>query len=144
MPHTLGTKTRTAIVYGPESHKLFLEFTKDDATVIEAGTPVVLDTAVAGQVKPAAAAGDITDIIGYSITGKNHTAYGKGLVTIACRGFMVVSGKASGAIPPGPVMFDSVNTEGVNVYKVSTGSNQQVGWAIVSAQDTEDVEVLLQ
>lgn len=142
MPHTLGSKTRSAIIYGPESHKLFLEFNFTDGEVIEQGTPVVLDATNPGAVKAAAAGELLTNIIGYAITGDGHTAYGKGLVTIACRGFMVVNGVASGDIQAGPVEFSAV-ASAINEFKTSTAVTKQVGWAIAPAVDTADVEVLL-
>jgi len=143
MPHTLGDKTRSAIICGPESHKLFLEFSKAEATVIEAGTPVTLDPSNAGEILAATSGAAMDDIIGYSVTGKNHTAYGENLVTIACRGFMVVIGKASGTVPPGPVEFDTVDSEGINVFGASTSPAKTVGWAIVGNTTGLDIEVLL-
>lgn len=141
MPSTIGSKTRSAITYGPESHKLFLEFIP--VGTIEQGTPVILDAAAPGTVKPAAAGELLTNIIGYAITGGNETAYGE-FVTIACRGFMVVNCIASVAVTPGPVEFVSVDGDGLVVVKISTDPTKTIGWAIAGAADTESVEVLMQ
>jgi len=141
MPFATGDKTRSAITYGPESHKLFLEF--GFSGVIEQGTPVILDAANPGVVKPAVAGELLTNIIGYSITGEGHTAYGE-FVTLACRGYMVVNAIAVGDIDPGPVEFVAVDANGINTVQTSTDPLKTIGWAIAAALDTESIEVLMQ
>jgi hypothetical protein len=143
MPHTIGTKTRTAITYGPESHKLFLEFGKDDAQTIEPGMAVVMDAANPGQVLPAPA-GQVRDqIVGYAITGGNHTAYGDGLVTVACRGYMVVKGIATQAVVPGAVELDTPTAEGIPTYIPSTDPTKTIGIAITGAAVDGELSVML-
>jgi len=137
---TLGNKTQSIIQYGPESHKLMMEFTPDGT--IEPGTPVILDATTPGTVKPATA-GDVSDnIIGYAINAKGRTAYGESS-TIAMRGFMVVSAIADGAITPGPVEFVEVNSEGYTVVQTSTDASKTIGHALHIVADAGETFVVL-
>ncbi len=143
MPHTIGSKTKSIITYGPEAHKLFLEFGKETATVIEPGVPVIMDVANVGLVKQAPAGGSLSDIVGYAVTGQNHTAYGTERVTIACRGYVVIHAEAAGTIPTGPVELSSITSEGVVVVTPTTSPEKTIGIAITSAAAGEEISVMM-
>ena len=143
MPRTLGTVTHSVIVYGPESHKLFLEFEKDDATVIEPGNAVVMDASNPGEVLPAVASVSHDQVVGYAVTGDNHTAYGTGKVTVACKGYMVAKGIASADITPGPVEWNGNSPEGKNQYLPSTDPGKTCGIAITGGLTDSEIHVML-
>lgn len=102
-----GGITKTKILYGPEAHKLALEFDlnpADNAAVIHRGQPVKLskvtvDSVAYDVVVPATQDTPEGDIIGISIH-EQDSAY-KGSIVVATRGYAVVLAKVSGAVDIG-------------------------------------------
>ena len=93
----LGTKTKSAVIYKHESHKLHQAFSVKEGEEILAGNPVKLETD--GTISNYAGTGVY---LGIAITPSDANMYppnslGKG-ITVAVQGYMITRGLASEAI----------------------------------------------
>ena len=105
MPYSLGQKTKNVFLYGPEVHKLHLEFAPEGE--VHVGTPVKLTAT--GTVTPMTVTDAENLCIGVSIHD-GYSAYGD-LVVIAMRGYTVVEGAykevvGNTGLAIGPVNFN--------------------------------------
>ena len=149
-----GGVSKSTFLYGPEAHKLHLEFDlspNPQADGIHRGQPVKLSkVSYEGSnydcVVPLAAGDLEADCIGVSIH-ELDSAY-KGAVVIATRGFTVIYGKASGALDIGiVVMYDGYDSSGYSKFKAVNVNNsedaKQMGWAIETVGDGDIVKILI-
>lgn len=145
MPTSLGNIAYTMFLYGPESHKLHLEFEVAATKTVYKGELVKLTTG--GKITNIGAAENADAIIGIAINGG---AAGE-VVTVAMRGYAVLKCEANGAITSGPVKSNAFSTtnahdniEGFQVVEAATaGSDSVIGWAIEDADDEDEVWVVL-
>lgn len=102
MPYSSGGVTKNIFRYGPEVHKLHLEFTVKAGETIHRGQPVKLNAD--GTISVV----DPTDaelvFIGVSIH-EGGSAYGKDFVVVAMRAYAVVDAVAKGVVPAGAVGY---------------------------------------
>lgn len=124
----MGNKTQSIFLKGPEAHKLHHEFTVADTVVIKKGQPVVLNAD--GEVKPADAAADASQVIGYSI----HNGGEGDLVTVAMKAFIIVWAMPNAALDGGPVKYEGMNStdENFNSFTAVAGTEEgsTIGWAL--------------
>lgn len=134
---SLGKASKTVFL-ASEGNKLSQEFTVASANTVKAGQPVKLNAA--GEVLPWAKADGVHTNIGIAMTNQ---AAGE-LVTVWCRGYMIVFGLSLGALDAGPVTQNSYDTStvvgentGYNKYEAlgtgGTDTTQQVGWNLDQA-----------
>jgi len=150
-----GGVSKTTFLYGPESHKLHLEFDLSpdpNAAAIHKGEPVKLAKVPYGGsnydcVVPLGSGGVELDCIGVSIH-ELDSIY-KGAIVIATRGYTVIYGKADGALDIGAKVkytgYDAV--AGYSKFKAVNANNSEdtsiIGWAIESVGDTDIVKILI-
>jgi hypothetical protein len=113
--NTLGNVTKSIFHQGPERHKLHVEF--EASGTIHRGQPVKLTSD--GKVEAAAAGDDAALIIGISIH-EEEGAY-PGYVTVAMKGYAVISCVAAEAIDAGPCVYAGFT----NAYAY-TGTHRQL------------------
>jgi len=101
MPYSVGGTTKNTFRYGPEVHKLHLEFEIETGT-IHRGMPVMLNAS--GKIEQWDG-GNAVECIGVSIH-EGRSAYGD-LIVVAMRGYVVLDAVASvdGTVTAGPVKF---------------------------------------
>jgi hypothetical protein len=133
MPSTLGSVTKHVFEYGPEAHKLHLEFVVATGQTIHKGDPVLQDTA--GKLTAAGAAAPNHTMIGVAI----HDAGQGEFCTVAMRGFTVVIGEsAAGSQNCGPVKLGSWNgTTLRRAYAAVTGTDDAAKLALLAGHAIE-------
>jgi hypothetical protein len=147
-----GGVTKSTFLYGPESHKLHLEFNLHptaNTSVIRRGMPVKLDKVNVGGtdydvVIPAAQNEDECNIIGISIHEKD-SAY-TGAIVVATRGYTVLYGQASGAMDIGTIVKydDYDDTTGYNKFAATAGvATKQIGWVLETCDTGDIVQILI-
>jgi len=155
--YSTGSTTRNTFRYGPEVHKLHLEFQVKSGEVVHKGQPVILDTE--GGIAVVAPAPDTgasaLQIIGVSIH-EGQSAYGDRVV-IAMRAYTVIEAQASADVTPGPVMYsgyldpavtdkpdiadderetNTTATQGLSLFANIAGSGDEhlaIGWSLTNA-----------
>jgi hypothetical protein len=147
-----GGVTKSTFLYGPESHKLHLEFNihpTADTSVIRRGMPVKLDKVTVGGadydvVIPAAQNEDECNVIGISIHEKD-SAY-TGAIVVATRGYTVIYGQASGDMDAGAIVkFDGYDADtGYNKFAATAGvATKQIGWVLETCETGDIVQILI-
>lgn len=140
-----GKPTKSTFLYGPEAHKLHLEFDlspNPSHAAIHKGQPVKLEKITHGDVDydcvvPAAQKEREKNIIGVSIH-EMDSAY-KGAIVVATRGYTVIYGKAGGAMNIGtPVYYDSFDNTDSTAYSVK--SHQHNGYSVFKAVNPDHSE----
>lgn len=151
-----GYKTPQAVIYKSESHKLHQAFNVRTGVTIIQGDWVVIDTD--GRIAPYTASENIELVIGIAVTGTEHPAYppnnnaGELEVTVACRGYMILTALANAALQAGPVQPNGTKGTGENaiynryVQYTPDGTTPGEIWGIAlntaSAQD-DPIKVLI-
>lgn len=149
-----GGVSKSTFLYGPEAHKLHLEFDLSpdpEAAAIHRGQPVKLSKVSYGGsnydcVVPLGTAGAEEDCIGVSIH-EVDSAYA-GAIVVATRGYTVIYGKADGALNMGAkVKYTGYDASGYSKFAaVNVNDSEDVsilGWAIESVATTEIVKILI-
>jgi hypothetical protein len=153
-----GGHTKSKIIYGPEAHKLHLEFPLSpdpDAAKIHQGQPVKLDKVAYGTpsvdydvVVPAEVGELAQDIIGISIH-ELDSAY-EGNIVVATRGYAVVKAKAKAALDIGAAV--KVGGGVGQVYdddteypwiSAATDETDHYGWALSTCVADDIIEILV-
>jgi len=172
MPYSTGGVTKNTFRYGPEVHKLHLEFQVKSGDTVHRGQPVILNAD--GTISPAGVAADESTVIGVSIH-EADSAYSpdKGssalkLVVVAMRGYTVVDAVADGSVPAGPVAIaayvpaasasnvddmsvpgtkvnvNTLETQGSNAFATALAGPTVIGWSMTpTAADTEAILVIV-
>lgn len=122
----LGDKTREAIIWKSESHKLRNAFNVRTGVTIHKGQIVVIDSD--GRIAPFGPAENPLLVIGYADTDSINPAYKEGVgqgeieVTVAVRGYGIVRGYSSEVLTAGPV------TPTGNVTALADGQTEYCYW----------------
>lgn len=112
MPYSSGGVTKNTFRYGPEVHKLHLEFKVKSGDTVHRGQPVFLNAD--GTISPAVKGTEPYAIIGVSIH-EGGSAYGKDLVVVAMRAYTVIDAVLNSVadtnlVNAGPVAYAGYST----------------------------------
>lgn len=133
MPYSSGSQTKDIFRWGPEAHKLHLEFEVNGS--VHAGELVQLTTD--GKVEAFTDGGEENDCIGVSIHTDKH-AYGD-YVVVAVRGYAVIMAQTSGDLNCGPAEYGGYDGATDRPIVSSATSTHCVGWILDPSGATGDI-----